>query len=146
MTTAYDVPPEPLIRRAAAALKDEVDAVTPPEWAPFVKTGAHKERPPEEEDWWYVRTASVLRKVYVHGPVGTARLRRSYGGRRNLGSAPEHFRKGSGSIVRTALQQLEAAGLVETVEGEGRRVTARGRSFLDNAAHAVEQAAPAAEA
>ena len=38
--------------------------------------------------------------------------------------------KGSGSIIRTALHQLEDAGYVEKVEG-GRVVTPQGRSFLD---------------
>ena len=38
--------------------------------------------------------------------------------------------KGSGSIIRTALHQLEDAGYVEKVEG-GRVVSPAGRSFLD---------------
>ena len=32
---------------------------------------------------------------------------------------------------------LEAAGLVQTVQAQGRIVTAQGRSLMDNAAHAV---------
>lgn len=138
MTTVYDVPPEPLIRHVASELEDDA-AVEPPEWAAFVKTGTSRERSPEDADWWYVRTASVLRKVYTKGPIGVERLRRDYGGPDRQTVGPAHARKGSGSIVRNALQQLEAAGLVETVEGEGRQVTASGRSFLDNAAHELVQ-------
>lgn len=143
MTTVYDAPPNQLIHHAADRLKAEVDAVEAPDWAPFVKTSPARERPPEDPDWWFVRTASILRKVYTKGPIGTARLRREYGGRDDDGAAPFRSSKGSGSIIRTALQQLEEAGLVETVEGEGRRVTAEGRSFLDNAAHEVRQQATA---
>ena len=44
-----------------------------------------------------------------------------------------HFRKGSGAIIRNALHQLEDAGLVEKVEG-GRVVSPKGRSFLDKTA------------
>lgn len=142
MTTVYDVPPDQLIHHVASELEDD-DAVQPPEWAPFVKTAASRERPPEEDGWWFIRTASVLRKVYTKGPVGTERLRREYGGPKNNGSAPAHGARGSGSIVRNALQQLEEAGYVKTLKGKGRTVTPEGRSFLDDAAHEIEEQATA---
>ncbi|MCD6470077.1 30S ribosomal protein S19e [Candidatus Bathyarchaeota archaeon] len=132
MPTPYDVPPAILIERLAKYLKDNVDAVRPPEWALYVKTGVHKERPPQNSDWWYIRCASLLRKVYVKGPIGVEHLRAEYGGRKDRGVKPEHTRKGSGAIIRKALQQLEEAGLVETVKGEGRIVTPKGRSLLDS--------------
>jgi len=132
LPTPYDVPPAILIERLAKYLKDNVDAVRPPEWALYVKTGVHKERPPQNSDWWYIRCASLLRKVYVKGPIGVEHLRAEYGGRKDRGVKPEHTRKGSGAIIRKALQQLEEAGLVETVKGEGRIVTPKGRSLLDS--------------
>ena len=138
MTTVYDVPATPLIKAVAEKLKAE-KAVTPPAWAPFVTTGIHSEKPPVEADWWHVRAAAVLRKVYVMGPVGTERLRSEFGGARDRGSKPNRAKKGSGSIVRESLQQLEKAGLLEAVKGEGRRVSAKGRSLLDNAAHEVRK-------
>jgi small subunit ribosomal protein S19e len=138
MTTVYDVPAEPLIKTAAEKLKAH-KAVQPPAWAPFVTTGIHREKPPVNADWWHVRAAALLRKVYVMGPIGTERLRAEYGGTRDRGAKPNWAAKGSGSVVREALQQLEKAGLVETVKGEGRRVSAKGRQLLDNAAHEVRQ-------
>ena len=48
--------------------------------------------------------------------------------------APARKTEGSGKIIRTALQQLEAEDLVETAEGEGRRITAAGQSLLDDTA------------
>ena len=36
--------------------------------------------------------------------------------------------------VRKYIQQLEEEGLVETAQGQGRRIAADGQSFLDNAA------------
>lgn len=137
MTTVHDVPANPLIERLAARLQ-ETEEVEPPAWAPFVKTGVHKERPPEQDDWWFLRSAAILRKVYLNGPVGTARLQGHYGGKRNRGSKPHRVRKGSGSVIRNALQQLEAAGLLETVQGQGRRVTPEGQSLVDNVAHEVQ--------
>ncbi|AKG92492.1 Ribosomal protein S19E {S16A} [Geoglobus ahangari] len=137
MATVYDVPANMLIERVAERLK-EMEEFKPPAWASYVKTGVHKERSPEHEDWWYYRVAAVFRKVYVNGPVGIERLRTAYGGRKNRGVKPEKFRKGSGSIIRKALQQLEKAGFVARTE-EGRVVTPQGRSFLDKVAAEIKK-------
>jgi len=134
MTTAYDVPAEAIIKKLADKLKNEYK-LTPPEWAKWVKTGVHRERQPDDPDWWYVRTAAVLRKVYMRGPIGIEHLRSLFGGKRDRRVKPHRARKGSGSIIRKALQQLEEAGLVETIKGKGRVVTSKGRSFVDNTAH-----------
>jgi len=132
LPTPYDVPPSLLIDRLARYLKENVDEVKPPDWAPFVKTGIHAQRPPENPDWWFIRCASLLRKIYVEGPVGIEHLRSKYGGRKDRGTRPEHAVKGSGAIIRKALQQLEAAGYVQTLKGKGRVVTPKGRSLLDS--------------
>ena len=129
MTTVFDVPADLLIKKVAEEFKEN-DKINSPAWSNFVKTGVHKERKPENADWWYVRTASIIRRVYMDGPVGVMSLRTFYGGKKDRGVRPEVFRKGSGSIIRTALHQLEDAGFVEKVEG-GRVVTPAGRSFLD---------------
>jgi small subunit ribosomal protein S19e len=131
MTTVFDVPAELLINTVADEFKDNNDKIVAPEWTKLVKTGVHKERKPENIDWWYVRCASILRRVYIDGPVGVRSLRTFYGGKKDRGVNPEKFRKGSGSIVRVALHQLEDAGYVEKVDA-GRIVTPEGRSFLDN--------------
>lgn len=131
MPSPYDVPPSMLIERLGHYLRKNVDSVRPPEWAPFVKTGVHAQRVPDDPDWWYVRCASLLRKVYIMGPVGIGHLRSEYGGRKDRGARPEHTRRGSGTIVRKALQQLEKAGLVRTLERRGRVVTPEGRRLLD---------------
>ncbi len=134
MSTVYDVASDALIPRIADELK-KAKEVTPPDWVLYVKTGAHKERRPTNPDWWYLRCASILRRLYVKGPSGIARLRTAYGGRKRRGVRPNHFARGSGHIIRTALQQLEQAGLVEHEKGTGRRLTSQGRSFLDRLAH-----------
>jgi small subunit ribosomal protein S19e len=138
MTTVFDVLPEALIPKVAEKLK-QVAEIQPPEWAAFVKTGPHREKPPERPDWWHVRMAAILRKVYVNGPVGTSRLSASFGGARDRRDAPNKAVKGSGSISRKGLQQLEKAGLISNIKGKGRIVTPKGRKFLDNAAYEVAQ-------
>ncbi len=71
MPTAFEVPANDLIDKLAKHLKENVSEISPPTWSEFAKTGAHKERPPQDPDWWYMRCASLLRKLYVHGPVAT---------------------------------------------------------------------------
>ena len=136
MTTIYDVPAEMLINNVAQKLKTNEKA-KPPEWAGFVKTGAYKELSPDNADWWYVRCASILRRVYIDGPVGVSRLRSFYGGRHRNGNKPIHHAKGSGSIAREALQQLEKAGFVKN-QKTGRIISPSGQAFMDNSANEVK--------
>ena len=131
LPTPYDVPASVLITRLAQHLKSNIDKVAPPKWAAFVKTGSRAERPPENPEWWFTRCASLLRKIYLKGPIGIAHLRSDYGGRIDRGVRPEHARKGGGAIIRNALQQLEAAGLVEILGKRGRVLTGEGRRLLD---------------
>ena len=136
MTTAFDVPALPLLRRLATHLQSE-GKVTPPEWAPFARTGVHTEKAPVQRDWWFLRAAAILRKVYILGPIGTSRLSSEFGGARDDGSAPYHPRKGSQNIVRTALQQLEEAGYVGVREKRGRVITPSGRKLVDRFAYEI---------
>ncbi|WP_336330298.1 30S ribosomal protein S19e [Haloarcula sp. CGMCC 1.2071] len=137
MATLYDVPPEELIEALTETLADE-DDIEAPDWAEYTKTGVDRELPPEQEDFWARRAASLLRKVAVDGPVGVNALRSEYGtskqGTTRYRVRPHQKTKGSGNIIRTALQQLEDAGYVETSENDGRRVTGDGRSLLDDTA------------
>lgn len=138
MVTALEVPADRLIERLAKFLKENAVNVKPPNWALYVKTGHFKEKPPENPDWWYFRAASILRKLYKSGEaIGIETFRTIYGGRKNYGVAPEHFAKGSGSIVRKILQQLEKEGLVKTIPGKGRILSPQGRALLDKIAYEV---------
>lgn len=123
MSNIKDVKAENLISKAVEQLKKEIKA---PSWASFVKTGVHKQRPPDNPDWWYVRAAAVLRKVYILGPVGTNKLATKFGGRRKRGVMPEVTRSGSRNIIRKVLQQLEKSGyIIQATKGahKGRVLT-----------------------
>ena len=52
-------------------------------------------------------------------------------------SKPHRAKAGSGTIARRAVQQLEKAGYVSKIKGRGRRLTPKGRSFLDNTSKEV---------
>lgn len=142
MITPHDVPAPKLIEKVAKYLKENVDAVTPPAWASVAKTGSHVEKQPQNPEWWYVRSASLLRKVYVHGPIGLERLRAEYGGQRGFTVTREHAFKSGGSNIRKALQQLQAAGLIEITRPKGRKVTKEGRKLLQELAEDLAKDMP----
>ena len=134
MITPYDVPVTQFIAKLAKYLKENIEQVQPPSWASFAKTGTHVEKQPQNSDWWYTRSASVLRKIYVQGPIGLEKLRAQYGGRKNRGVKPEHATKASGNIIRKTLQQLESAGLVQIIEKKGRSMSPKGRKLVKEVA------------
>src|SRR4030042_4033405 len=139
MVTSYDIPAEKLIEKVAAKLR-EIETIKAPEWAEFAKTGRHTEKAPTQKDWWHTRAASILRKVYMKGPIGTSRLAEEYGGFADRGSRPNKAVKGSRNIARKCIMQLEASGLVAKNKNKGRVVTAKGQKLLDAAAKEVADA------
>ncbi|MFB6112651.1 MAG: 30S ribosomal protein S19e [Halodesulfurarchaeum sp.] len=138
MVTLYDAPADELIEALAAKLDDRLEE---PEWARYAKSGPHKELPPEQEDFWARRAASILRKVAMNNPIGVERLATEYGGTRDGSNryrvAPSTRTDASQKIIREILQQLEDEGLIMTREGEGRDVTPEGQRFLDTTAGEV---------
>ena len=97
MTTYYDVPADLLIAGLADRLRSE-ESIKPPEWASHVKTGTHRERPPVQENWWHTRSASVLRKVAMKGPIGTNRISQEFGGAKDRGVKKNKAVAGSRNI------------------------------------------------
>ena len=132
----YTVEPSKLIRLIAEKFK-EYPEITPPKDSKFWKTAFFKELAPVEEDFWYIRCASLLRKVNKFGEIGVNRLRKKYGGRNKKGPGLNHSAKGSGKIIRVALQQLEKANLIETTEKNGRKVAKEGHSLLERTAYSI---------
>ena len=78
MASIHEVNPNLLIPKVAEELK-KCGKIKAPDWAPFVKTGVQKERPPVDPDWWFVRCAAVLRKLSMMGPLGVSKLRTTEG-------------------------------------------------------------------
>ena len=136
MVKAFEVNPNQLIEKLASELEKESE-IKAPEWAAFVKTGRHKQRPPADANWWHVRAAALLRSVARLGPVGVQKLRVKYGGKKNRGHKTEHTYKGSGSVARKMLQQLEKSGLVRQAQvgtHKGRVITKKAAQLLNKAA------------
>lgn len=133
MADIRSIHPEKFNNILAESLK-KIQEFKKPEWVDFVKTSTHKVRPSIEPDFWYKRTASILRQIYIRGVVGVERLRTRYGGRKKRGARPAEFRKGGGKIIRTILQQAEKAGFIEKSKEKkaGRKLTEKGKKFLED--------------
>ncbi|MBA45455.1 MAG: 30S ribosomal protein S19e [Euryarchaeota archaeon] len=139
MTSYRDVPPTDLVAALRAEM-DNFEHVSPPDWAVDVKTGTHREMPPVQDDWWETRAASMLRKIAIHGPIGTNHLAQMYGGVKNRGVKPNKAVTGSRNITRKILQQLDQSGLTTLKTNPagnktlGRVITPAGHSLLDRVA------------
>jgi len=137
MESPYSIKPNLYIKKLAEKL--EKDGILRfPEWAFYVKTGAHKEKAPVQENWWFLRGASILRKLYILHSIGVNRLSKKYGGKKNRGVKREKFYPGSRKIIRVILQQLDDAGLTQ-IGDKGRELTPKGRSYLDQVAKEVAE-------
>merc|ERR1719210_1721972 len=142
VVTVKDVEADKFISAFAQHLKRQ-GRFEIPKWADIVKTAKHKELAPYDPDWLYVRTASMVRKIYIRGGIGVGAFRKVYGGQQCRGAMTNTFSKGSGKIARYILQQLEEMDLVEQDENGGRRITKEGQRELDTVA--VQAAAPEEE-
>jgi len=138
MTSVFELDAQEYNLKLAETLK-QVPEFKQPEWSRYVKSGFSKERPIDDEDFWYKRSASILRQIYKKGIVGVNRLRTKYGSKKNRGAKPERFGKASGKIIRTILQQADAAGFTEIAKDirgvrskkPGRQLTQKGKEFLE---------------
>ncbi len=129
--TVFDVPASALISAVAEDLKKQ--GIEKPGWSLFVKTGPHRERAPDNENWFFERMASILYRIYKQGPLGTESLRTYYGGKRRRGVKRPHFRKAGGKIIRACLQNLEKQGLIKKGK-KGRVITGKGQAYLNRKA------------
>ncbi|KAL8528433.1 hypothetical protein ACS0TY_006023 [Phlomoides rotata] len=139
--TVKDVSPHEFVKAYSSHLKRS-GKMELPEWTDIVKTGVLKELAPYDPDWYYIRAASMARKIYLRGGLGVGAFRRIYGGSKRNGSRPPHFGKSSGSVARHILQQLQNMNIVEMEPSGGRRITSNGRRDLDQVAGRIVVVAP----
>ncbi|KAL0461606.1 UNVERIFIED_CONTAM: 40S ribosomal protein S19-3 [Sesamum latifolium] len=139
--TVKDVSPHEFVKAYAAHLKRS-GKMELPEWTDIVKTGVLKELAPYDPDWYYIRAASMARKIYLRGGLGVGAFRRIYGGSKRNGSRPPHFGKSSGSVARHILQQLQEMNIVEMDTTGGRKITSSGQRDLDQVAGRIVVVAP----
>ena len=125
MAKVYDVPADVLIGKLANILKNE--DIPAPSWIPFVKTGAHADKPPQDREWWYARCASLMRKIYLNGPIGINELRNDIRKAFESADIPEKFKvtvlvKGGGVASQADAVSLGIARALEKFDPELRGV------------------------
>lgn len=128
MANVTDVESDVLIVKAAEKLKEA--GIAKPAYIDFVKSGPSRERVPSQKDFWYIRCASILRQVYLNGPIGVSKLRTKYGSKKMHTVSRHHQHKAGGSIIKDAFDALEKLGYIKKAK-TGRVITDSGRSFLD---------------
>lgn len=139
MNPIYELSAQEYNLKLAEALK-KIPEFKQPEWSQFVKSGPAKERPIDDPDFWHKRAASILKQIYKRNIVGVNRLRTKYGSKKNRGYQPEKFKKAGGKIIRTILQQSDAAGFTEIGKDvkrvrrkkPGRELTKKGKEFMES--------------
>ena len=92
LANVKDVPAQIMIAEIAKDLKTN-KKVKMPEFAEYVKTGCSRERAPQDADWWYIRMASILRKVAINNKTTVNSLRTYYGGKRIEESSQKSLEK-----------------------------------------------------
>merc|ERR1712168_1022431 len=110
-----------------------------PEWADLIKLSRFNEQGPHNQDWFFVRAASVARHLYIRSPAGVGSFTKIYGARKRNGSAPRHFMRASQSVSRRVLQALEEMALVEKDANGGRKLTSQGRRDMDRIAAHIDK-------
>jgi len=135
-----DVSATEFIKAYAEHLKNS-DKFDLPVWADTVKTGVFKELAPYGDDWYYIRAASIARKVYLRPGIGLGQLQKWYGGSYRRGTRTEHFRKAASGIIRSVLIQLEEMKVLEKLPSGGRQCSVVGQQDLDRIAGSVARAA-----
>ncbi|XP_011621085.1 40S ribosomal protein S19 isoform X2 [Amborella trichopoda] len=128
--TVKDVSPHEFVKSYSAHLKRS-GKIELPKWVDLVKTGTFKELAPYDPDWYFIRAASMARKIYLRQGIGVGGFQKIYGGRKRNGSCPPHFCKSSGAVARHILQQLEKVKIIEFDPKGGRRITSSGQRDLD---------------
>merc|ERR1712159_500705 len=138
--TVKDVPADDFIKACADFLKRQ-PKFDVPKYHDIVKTATFKELAPYDEDWFYVRAASVARKVCLRKGTGVGALKKWYGGSSgsHVGTRKAHFSKASGSIIRKAMHELEKLEMMEHLGDGGRVISSKGRAEMDRIAGNIQQ-------
>ncbi|KAG1670373.1 hypothetical protein FOA52_000133 [Chlamydomonas sp. UWO 241] len=126
-----DVPSDAFIKAYSAHLKSN-DKIHLPTWVDVIKTGAFKELPPQNVDWYFVRAAALCRRLYIRPGMGLGHFQHAFGGReRRRGCKPEHHALAATGNIRHILRNLEAVGLIEKCPTGGRKLTPSGQRDMD---------------
>ena len=128
-----DVDPHEFVAAYAKYLKRSGRVALPKNFD-AIKTAFWKELAPSNPDWYYVRVASVARRIYMRNGVGVGWLSKAYSGAARRGCAPNRREFAARGTIRHAIQQLEKLKVIKKGKNGGRIVSSTGRRDLDRIA------------
>jgi len=128
--TVRDVAAPAFIAAYAEVLKNN-DKFVVPKWADTVKTGVFKELAPYDPDWYFIRAAAIVRKIYLRQGTGVGALKKRFGGAYRRGARPEIHRDAAGGLIRTILIALDELKITEKSAKGGRKISRVGQQALD---------------
>ncbi|KAF0852993.1 40S small subunit ribosomal protein eS19 (rpS19) [Andalucia godoyi] len=137
--TVKDVDAQKFIAAYAAHLKKS-GKLEVPKWADLVKTATQKQHGPYDADWFFVRCASIARRIYLQPGLGIKSLNAKYGGAEKIGFHPNRFHAASGSVNRAAIHALEKLKVIEKHGVAGRKVSRDGQKDVDRIAVQIAKA------
>jgi small subunit ribosomal protein S19e len=117
------------------------DKFVVPKWAEIVKTGVSKELAPYDPDWYFVRAAAIVRKVYLRQGTGVGALAKRFGGNYRRGSAPERHQDGARGLIRTILINLDDLKITEKTTKGGRKISRVGQQVSNSSSSKHKAAA-----
>ena len=82
----------------------------------YYKTACYKDLSPYDQDWLYIRAASIAYQLYMRGKVGVNTLRKHYSGKHRNGTRTEHSRLTAGKCIRYCLLELQKNQFVGKME------------------------------
>ena len=142
--TIKDVKAFRWIKVMAKHLKQEGKLFVP-NCTEYIKTSHGRERAPQNLDWYYIRCAAVLRRVYIRPGVGLGGLSKKFSNKKNRGSRPEIYCKAAKGPLHWCCKSLEGLKLIVKGKESGRVLTKEGRKRCDTiASNVLYRSAPSA--
>lgn len=125
------------IKSAARHFKQEGKLFVP-NCTELVKSSHGRERAPQNQDWYYIRCAAILRALYLRPGEGYGGLSKRFASKKNNGSRPEHGVRACKGLLHWGCKSLTQLGLVEPGAESGQRLTKKGKKFVDGVAFLVK--------
>ena len=97
--TVLDVDYNVFINALANKLKAD-GKLAQPDWTQFVKTGVTRQYSPNEQNWYYLKAAAILRRVYIQGPLGIKDFRKIFASEKQSCVGKSHHVLASGKLCR----------------------------------------------
>jgi small subunit ribosomal protein S19e len=112
MEEIYEVGSQDFNEALKSYLKGSEKLVLPTDWD-IIKTGRGRERAPEDNDWYYMRTAATVRQLAANGAVTAEFLANKYGNRKNRGVRPSKFVPCDLYLCESVLDNLKNMGWID---------------------------------